>query len=110
MGSTVPGHNPGELATSHEEYVRWLQDMGDMNIRFLRIYTILPPDFYQVFADYNNAHPEKPIYLVQGVYMPDESYIETGNLYSKEPTEAFTQESIDASKAVSGGHRLMRVF
>lgn len=102
LGSTIPGHNPGELAATAEDYARWLQQMQEFGVRFLRIYTILPPAFYQEFAKHNAAHPDSPIYLIQGVYLPDESYIETGDLLDPETTKMFTEEIRDASAAVSG--------
>lgn len=50
----------------------------------------------------NLAHAQHPIYLVQGVYLPDESYIQTHDLWAKNATAAFSQELLDASAAVSG--------
>ena len=102
LGSTTPGHSPGELAITAGDYSRWLTQMGQMGVRFLRIYTIHPPEFYQELAAYNEANATAPIYLVQGVYLPDETYTETGNLFDPGPTQAFTDELRDASAAVSG--------
>lgn len=102
LGAAPPGHNPGEVAIDRETYRRWLQEMGDMRVSFLRIYTIHRPEFYEELRDYNLNHPEHPIYLIQGVYLPDESYLETGDLWKPGPTAAFTQEIRDASAAVSG--------
>lgn len=102
IGTTTPGHNPGELSVPAETYRAWFPTMAEMGIRFLRIYTILPPFFYEEFRAYNEANPDAPLYLIQGVYLPDESYIETGDLYAAEPTAKMTQEVIDASAAVGG--------
>ncbi|MDO8732646.1 MAG: hypothetical protein Q7L55_08780 [Actinomycetota bacterium] len=102
LGSTTPGHSPGELAMSRADFDRWIGEMGDLGVHFLRIYTLLPPSFYAALLAYNNAHSNAPIYLVQGVYLPDESYTSTGNLFAVAPTSAFTQELADLSAAVSG--------
>jgi hypothetical protein len=72
----------------------------------LRIYTIHPPRMYEELRSYNEAHPAAPIYLMQGVYLPDESYVQTGDLYTRGPTKAFSDELRDASDAVHG--RLQR--
>jgi len=102
MGATLPGTNPGELAVPAETYRRWFAEMADFGIRFVRIYTILPPYFYDELLAYNTAHPQAPLYLLQGVYLPDETYIESGNLYDADLTSAFTRELQEASAAVSG--------
>ena len=77
--------------------------MGDLGIRVVRIYTLPPPAFYEELAAYNEQHESAPIYLFQGAYLPDESYIEEGRtLYDEEVDEAFGQELHDISDAVHG--------
>jgi hypothetical protein len=102
MGSTVPGRQPGEVAITAEDVRRWLPLMGEMGFRVLRIYTILPPEFYEELAAYNTENEDAPIYLVQGVYLPDESYVESRNLYDPAVTTAFSEEIDDAVAAVHG--------
>ncbi|MDR7276055.1 hypothetical protein [Catenuloplanes atrovinosus] len=103
LGSTTPGHQPGELAVTAEDYRTWFAAMDRMGIRVVRVYTIHPPAFYQELAAYNRTHPERALYLVQGVYLPDESYARKGDLYDEAVTTAFVDELRDASAAVSGG-------
>jgi len=43
LGATLPGHSPGELAPTREDYLRWFAQMKEMNIYVLRVYTILNP-------------------------------------------------------------------
>ncbi|MDR7328062.1 MULTISPECIES: hypothetical protein [Catenuloplanes] len=102
LGSTTPGHQPGELAISAEDYRAWFAAMDRMGIRVVRIYTIHPPAFYQELAAHNRKYPDRPLYLSQGVYLPDESYARKGDLYDTEVTTAFVRELKDASAAVSG--------
>jgi hypothetical protein len=102
LGSTTPGHQPGELSISAAQYRAWFAAMGWLGIRVVRIYTIHPPAFYQQLAAYNQANPQRPLYLMQGAYPPDESYIAKKNLYDPAVTTAFQQELKDAAKAVSG--------
>ena len=102
LGTTTPGHQPGELAVRGGDYRAWFAAMGWFGIRAVRVYTIHPPEFYTELAAYNRAHPTRPLYLVQGVYLPDESYVEKGNLYDPAVTAAFRAELRDASAAVSG--------
>ncbi|UQU64265.1 hypothetical protein COUCH_35790 [Couchioplanes caeruleus] len=102
LGSTTPGHQPGELSISAGQYRTWFAAMGWLGIRVLRIYTIHPPAFYQELARYNRGNPDRPLYLMQGVYPPDESYAEKGDLYDRGVTTAFREEIRDASAAVRG--------
>src|SRR3546814_9686071 len=77
--------------------------MGDRGIRWVRNYTLHPPAFYDELAAYNAKHGEAPLYLVQGVYLPDESDVEEGRtLYTPAVDDAFTTELEEISAAVHG--------
>jgi hypothetical protein len=101
LGSTTPGHQPGELSVGREQYRTWFAAMGWLGIRVVRIYTIHPPAFYQELAGYNRANPDRPLYLMQGVYLPDESYVQKADLYDTTVRNAFRAEIRDAAAAVS---------
>ncbi len=104
LGSTTPGHQPGEVGTiTAATYRTWLGQMARMGIRVVRVYTLLPPAFYDELARWNRAHATAPLYLVQGVYLPREDYNEPGKtLYTPAIDRAFTDEITDVSKAVHG--------
>ena len=102
LGSTTPNHQPGELAIGAEDYRRWFAAMGDLGVRLVRVYTIHPPAFYTELADYNAEHPAAPLYLAQGVYLPDETYLDGGTLYDEVTDASFARELIDVSAAVHG--------
>ncbi len=102
IGSTTPGHSPGEVAISRDDYRRWFALAGQMGVRVIRIYTIHLPHMYEELRAYNLAHPQAPLYLVHGIYLPDESYLETGDLFAKASTQAMVDEIRDASAAVHG--------
>lgn len=77
--------------------------MGSLGIRTVRVYTLLPPAFYGELRAHNEANPNDPIYLIQGVYLPDESYVDEGRtLYDTAVDHSFTQEIADVSAAVHG--------
>jgi hypothetical protein len=102
LGSTTPTHQPGELAVTAEDYRRWFAQMADLGVRAVRVYTIHPPSFYTELLAHNRAHPTSPLYLVQGVYIPDETYLEQGTLYDEVTDQGFSAELADASRAVRG--------
>ena len=104
LGSSVPTRQPGELdVLTAEDYRRWFVEMADLGIRVIRIYTLHAPAFYDELDAWNRAHPDAPLYLVQGVYLPDETYTEAGRtLYTPAVDDAFAAELRDVSAAVHG--------
>ena len=73
LGSSPPGYWPGEIgyAISAQQYENWINRIGQMGFNSIRIYTLHPPVFYQKLANYNELHPDKPIYLFQGVWLEE---------------------------------------
>jgi hypothetical protein len=102
LGSTVPGRQPGEVATTRADYDRWLSGIGDLGASVVRIYTILRPAFYDAIAAYNAAHSEAPLFFIQGVWIPEEEFVATGNAYDPSVTKGFESEIDDAVAVVHG--------
>ncbi len=103
LGATTPGHQPGELAISGAHYRRWFAEMGALGLRAVRIYTIHPPAFYAELERYNEHHDDAPLYLVQGVYLPDGTYpARPRGLFDPTVDRAFRAEIADAVRAVHG--------
>jgi hypothetical protein len=102
LGSTVPGHLPGELAATRADYDRWLRDMGRLGATVVRVYTILRPDFYDALRAYDLAHPARPIRVIQGVWIPEEQFLSTQNAYDPSVTGGFKAELRDAVAVVHG--------
>ncbi|WP_289136059.1 hypothetical protein [uncultured Brevibacillus sp.] len=105
LGATTPGHDPGELSPSKWDYLRWFKQMQEMNISVIRIYTILPPYFYEALAEYNRDK-ETPLYFFQGIWSPEEELIgedEKGtDAYNESITAAFQKEIRDAVNVIHG--------
>ena len=74
LGTAVPGSYPGQLAISSEQYARWFQMMTDAGFNTVRTYTLHYPRFYKEFARYNKENPDKPLYLIQGVWLQEREY------------------------------------
>lgn len=73
LGISVPGTHPGQLAATREQYMGWLERIGEIGINSIRLYTLHFPRFYEVFAEYNINHPDKPLYLFQGIWLDEEN-------------------------------------
>ena len=104
LGSTTPGHQPGEVGSIPASVYRgWFDRMDSLGIRVVRIYTLHPPAFYDELDRWNRAHAKQPLYLVQGVYLPEEDYQAPGkSLYTPSIDRAFSRELEDISDAVHG--------
>lgn len=79
LGVSIPGTLPGELAATRDQYTRWINKIGEAGFNAIRLYTLHYPRFYEELALYNNSHPNKPIYLFQGIWLQEDTL--NGNLY-----------------------------
>ncbi len=71
LGVGVPGTRAGQLAATREQYRTWFNQMTAQGINALRIYTLHYPRFYEELAKHNKANPDHPIYLLQGIWLPE---------------------------------------
>ncbi|XEC95236.1 hypothetical protein AB6A23_01245 [Paenibacillus tarimensis] len=105
LGTSTPGHFPGDLSPTREDYLRWFEQMVEMNVKVIRIYTILPPYFYEALAEFN-AWQETPLMIFHGIWSPEEELIGEDSsgrdAYSEEITAIFRNEIRDAVGAVHG--------
>ena len=102
LGSSVPGTFPGEVAATRADYDRWLPEMAELGVRAIRVYTILRPAFYDAVRSYNLAHPDAPIYVIHGIWIPEDEFLATQNVYSPEVNDEFRAEIERAVDVVHG--------
>jgi hypothetical protein len=102
LGATTPGHHPGELAPTRRDYDRWLDGMRQIGARLVRVYTILPPAFYEALDAHNRRHPDAPLYFIQGVWIPEEEFLAAQDAYAPAVTRGFDDEIADAVAVVHG--------
>nr|WP_255688599.1 hypothetical protein [Pontibacillus sp. HN14] len=102
LGATLPGYYPGSLPLDLETYQRWFRSMKDMGVNTVRIYTIHEPVFYEALVEFNQKHPDDPLYFIQGIWSPVKQLRETEDALSPEVTEAFKDEIKRAVGAVYG--------
>lgn len=83
IGSGKPARYATEFAITYEEYMRWFQQIQDMNANVIRVYTIQNEDFYHAFYDFNKES-DKPLYLIHGVWVDDYAMRSHLDAYSDE--------------------------
>ncbi len=99
MGVALPGNYPSEFSASYEMYLDWFKKIADMNANTVRIYTILPPEFYEAFAQYNINNSNKPIYLIHGVWAEE---TDSNNYFDKNYVEKFQNEIKNVIDVIHG--------
>lgn len=72
LGVGVPGTRAGHLAATREQYAKWFDQMTAHGINALRIYTLHYPRFYEELAKHNKENADHPIYLLHGIWLPEE--------------------------------------
>ncbi|ALJ91453.1 tetratricopeptide repeat protein [Thermus aquaticus] len=74
LGVALPGRFPAEFPEEVWLYRAWLELLSAMGANAVRVYTLLPPAFYQALLGHNLTHPKRPLYLFQGVWteLPEE--------------------------------------
>lgn len=99
LGVALPGKFPSEFSLSFEQYLEWFRLIGEMNSNVIRIYTILPPEFYEAFAYYNLLYQNKKLYLLQGVWAkePDKN-----NYFNPSFQREFQKEIINVIDLIHG--------
>ena len=105
LGVALPGKFPGEFAMSYQQYYSAIADIACMNANVIRIYTILPPEFYRALADYNSDSVHAKVYLMQGIWATDPK---EGNYRNPKFTGAFIQEAQDAINVLHGNAQLRK--
>jgi len=99
MGVAIPGNYPSEFSATYDMYFNWFRQIAAMNANTVRIYTVLPPEFYEAFAQYNIDNNSKPLYLMQGVWADD---ADSGDYFDKGYSERFRKEIKDVIDVVHG--------
>ncbi len=99
IGAALPGNYPSEFSATYDIYLDWFEKIADMNANTIRIYTVLPPEFYEAFAQYNINHSNKPLYILQGVWA-DEA--DSNDYFDKNYIEKFQKEIKDVIDVIHG--------
>lgn len=101
LGSTKPGHYPGEFPLEKEDYLKWFKQIEEMGANVIRVYTVHQPVFYSALVEYNKGE-EHPLYFIQGIWSPEEQLIEQRDAFAEGIQEKFKSEIEKAVSAVYG--------
>ncbi len=87
LGAALPGKYPSQFPDK-KTYAGWIDDMAEVGVNAIRVYTIHPPAFYEALAEYN-AKAAKPIWLIHGVWteLPPEDDFRNEGWWSQWRTE-----------------------
>ncbi|MGL4774764.1 MAG: family 2 glycosyl transferase, partial [Clostridium sp.] len=91
MGAGKPGYYPGEFGITKEEYLRWFKEIKDMNADVIRVYTLHMPAFYEALFEFNRYRVD-PLYLIQGVWVDEETMVEKRDVFDDEVILKFKNE------------------
>ena len=99
IGAALPGKYPTEFPRDVTTYLRWLDMIADLGANAVRVYTILPPEFYAALATHNRLPSARKLWLVQGVWaeLPEGDDFSDGAY-----VEAFDEETARVVDAVHG--------
>ena len=89
LGPALPGRFPSQFPQQRTLYLQWLQQMAQMGCNVVRVYTVLPPGFYQAFWEYHQNPANPPLWLVHGVWAEEPP---ANNYKDADYDREFTQE------------------
>lgn len=100
IGAALPGRWFTEFPRNEQVYLDWLEKIGQMHANSIRVYTLLPPEFYRALLYYNIKHPHEPLWLFQEIW-PEENP-EGENYLNPRYAEEYFQEIKYTVDAIHG--------
>jgi hypothetical protein len=101
IGLGLPGYFPGEFAVKKGTYLKWFSQIVDLGANVVRVYTILPPDFYEALSRFNGSG--KRLYLLQEVWT---ELPEGNDFHESRFSQGFMNEIRSAVDAIYGNGSL----
>lgn len=107
IGATEPGLFPGDLTISYETYYRWFGYISEMNCNCIRVYTLMPPQFYQALADFN-AKAKNELYMFQGIWVNEEDIERLSDTYAENEKilNEFTSDAVNLVNVIHGNAKI----
>ena len=93
VSASIPGQYATAYAPDEADYLRWFEAIGDMGANAVRAVTVMDDDFYHALYTYNTGR-SNPLYLLQGISIPDDAGDGSEDAYGDE----FLGSLIDSGK------------
>ena len=99
LGAALPGKEFTEFTMSKDVYLKWFNEMKELNVNTVRIYTLFPPVFYEALYEFNKSETN-PIYLFQEIW-PEENPVNSDYL-NEEYNKSYRTEIKNVVDAIHG--------
>jgi len=102
MGLTEATTSLDNPNVSYSTYLDWFAMIAAMNANTVRVFSVMPPQFYKALRDYNEGKAQ-PLYLIHGIWF-NETYMESiGDAYDGTVIyDAFTRAARETVDIVHG--------
>ncbi len=104
-GVELTASMPGQYASSYEaeeaDYLRWLENIGDMGANLIQVSTLMDDDFYNALYSYNTSH-SAPLYLLQGISVTVNDGINGHTAYGQSFLDSLIRNGKDAVDIIHG--------
>ncbi len=97
IGVGLPGYFPGEFSVKMGTYLKWFGQIVELGANVVRVYTILPPDFYEALFRFNKSG--KKLYLLQEIWT---ELPEGNDFHERRFRDGFMKEIRNAVDAIYG--------
>lgn len=71
INAVMAGSQPFDYTRDITIYRRFLSEIGAMGGNCVRVYDLMPPEFYRALYEYNLKNPDNNIYFIQSIITPD---------------------------------------
>lgn len=83
IDASLPGHFPTDYKADEKTYLRWFKMIAEMGTNTIRLNHIMDDDFYNALYQFNTSQ-ERPLYLIQSVWLEDYAQNSTFDAYAKD--------------------------
>ncbi len=106
LESSMPYAYTTDFKPTKEDYLRWLQGIGELGANTVKVPTIMDDDFYNALYEYN-AENESPLYLLQGLWVSDYASNSSEDAYGDDFYKQLRKDVRDIVDVIHGHKNIM---